>query len=147
MGWFFGLKLHLVITKDGKITAVHITPGNVDDRKPVRQMVKNLWGLLFGDRGYIDQKLFKELYLQGLKLITGIKKNMKNKLMELHEKIYLRKRSISECVFDYLKNKMELVHTRHRSVSNAFVHIISTLVAYSLKPTKPTISMPKVIPN
>jgi len=147
MGWFFGLKLHLLIDEQGEIINFTITPGNVDDRKPVRQMLKGLKGLLFGDKGYIDKELFADLFAQGLKLVTGIKKNMKNKLMSLLEKILLRKRSISETVFDYLKNKMSILHTRHRSITNAMIHIISTLVVYALKPTKPSISMPISIPN
>jgi hypothetical protein len=72
-------------------------------------------------------------------MIHGIKKNMENKLMILKEKLLLRKRNLIETVFDYLKNKMSLEHTRHRSPINAFVHILSTLVAYSLKKTKPSI--------
>ena len=74
-------------------------------------------------------------------MVHGIKKNMPNKLMDLKEKIMLRKRNLIETVFDYLKNKMNLEHTRHRTVINAFVHIISTLVAYSLKKTKPSIKL------
>ncbi|WP_342271607.1 hypothetical protein [Candidatus Tisiphia endosymbiont of Parasteatoda lunata] len=35
-------------------------------------------------------------------------------------------------------NKMNLEHTRHRSPINAFVHILSTLVGYSLKKNKPS---------
>jgi len=46
-------------------------------------------------------------------MIHGIKKNMPNRLMDLKEKILLRKRNIIETVFDYLKNKMNLEHTRH----------------------------------
>ena len=147
MGWFFGFKLHLVINRKGCLTAVSITPGNTDDRVPVRRLIKDLKGLLFADRGYISPDLFKDLFEKGLKLVTGIKKNMKNKLMDLNEKIMLRKRSISETVNDYLKNKMNISHTRHRSTSNAFVHIFSTLVAYSLKPTKPSISQNFLIPS
>ena len=62
--------------------------------------------------------------------------------MTLNEKILLRKRSIIETVFDYLKNKFQIEHTRHRSPFNALVHIISTLIAYQLKKSKPSISMP-----
>ena len=54
------------------------------------------------------------------------------------DKIILRKRNLIETVFDYLKNKMNLEHTRHRSFINAFIHIISTLVAYSLIKNKPS---------
>ncbi|MDR0581272.1 MAG: transposase, partial [Holosporaceae bacterium] len=66
---------------------------------------------------------------RGLKLITGIKSNMKNMLMMFEEKLLLRKRSLVETVFDYLKNKFMLEHSRHRSFSNMLIHIISTLIA------------------
>jgi hypothetical protein len=138
-GWFYGFKLHLVINEKGEIQGVQITPGNVDDRVPVPYLTKRLTGLLFGDKGYIKQELFQQLYDKGLKLVTGIKKGMKNKLMPIFEKILLRKRSIIETVFDILKYHFELEHTRHRSIWNALVHLLSTLVAYCLKPTKPTI--------
>jgi hypothetical protein len=140
MGWFFGFKLHLVINRFGEIADFCLTSGNCDDRTPVAKMAVDLKGLIIGDKGYISQDLFKYLYSKGLKLITGIKKNMENMLIPMHEKILLRKRSIIETVFDYLKNKMEISHTRHRSALNGFVHIFSTLVAYTLNPKKPKIS-------
>ncbi len=147
MGWFFGFKLHLVINEKGELLNAHLTPGNVDDRKPVRQMVHRLKGLLFGDKGYIDKILFHDLYENGLKLITGLKKNMENKLMALNEKILLRKRSVIETVNGVLKTDFQIVHTRHRSFINGFIHIFSTLVAYCLKSKKPSISFDFLIPN
>ena len=146
-GWFFGLKLHLLINGNGDIQGLKLTPGNVDDRAPVPEMTKRITGLLFGDKGYIKQGLFDELYDRGLKLVTGIKKKMQNKLIPLMEKILLRKRSIIETVFSVLKGSFELEHTRHRSVWNAFVHILSVLVAYCMKPTKPSIKMHHLIQN
>lgn len=140
-GWFFGLKLHLLINEKGEIQSLKLTKGNVDDRAPVPSMTKAITGLLFGDKGYLKQELFDALHERGLKLVTGIKKGMKNKLMPLAEKILLRKRSIIETVFSVLKNSFEIEHTRHRSIWNAFVHILSTLVAYSLKTNKPAIIM------
>jgi len=118
---------------------VKLTPGNVDDRKVIDEMTKGMTGLLFGDKGYIDKALFLRLYKRGLKLVTGIKKNMKNALMPLSEKIMLRKRSLIETVFDYLKNKYMLEHTRHRSPFNMLIHVVSTLIVYQLKPTKPSV--------
>lgn len=110
MGWFFGFKLHLIINEKGELLNALLSPGNVDDRKPVRKMTTNLVGLLFGDKGYIDQNLFRELHENGLKLVTGIKKNMQNKLMLLQEKILLRKRSIIETVNGVLKEDFQLSH-------------------------------------
>jgi len=43
---------------------------NVDDRKPVPDLTKDLIGKLFGSRGYISQELFDKLYERGLELIT-----------------------------------------------------------------------------
>lgn len=64
---------------------------------------------------------------------------MKNQLVNWREKILLRKRGVIETVFDYLKNKLQLEHTRHRSPFNMLVHVFSTLIVYQLKPSKPSI--------
>lgn len=146
-GWFFGWKLHIIINDKGSLVRIKLTPGNVDDRAVVDQMTEGFQGLLFADRGYICKKLFLRLYKRGLKLVTGIKRNMKNKLMLLNEKLLLRKRSLVESVFDYLKNKFQIEHTRHRSPLNAFIHIISTLIAYQLKPAKPSLKYNFLLPN
>lgn len=147
MGWFFGFKLHLIINEKGDLMNAFLTPGNVDDRKPVRNMTQRLKGLLFGDKGYIDQQLFQDLCQRGLKLVTGIKSKMKNKLMNLREKILLRKRSIIETINSVIKKDFQISHTRHRSYINGFIHIFSTLIAYQLKSHKPKINLHYLIPN
>ncbi|SFI46041.1 transposase [Nitrosomonas sp. Nm34] len=83
---------------------VKITAGNGDDRDPVPELARSLSGKLFGDRGYISQTLFEQLWEQGVQLVTRVRKNMKNKLLPLFDKILLRKRSIIEGVNDQLKN-------------------------------------------
>ncbi len=138
MGWFYGLKLHMVINHKGSIMAVKITPGNVDERTVLDEMTRDLMGSIFADKGFISQELFKKLFRRGLKVITGIRKNMKNYLMPLIEKFLLRKRFLIETVFDILKVHMNLSHTRHRSPTNACVNILSCLVAYQLRQNKPT---------
>ena len=100
MGWHFGFKLHLIINDRGELLAFKLTPGNVDDRKPVPEMSEGIFGKLFGDRGYISQDLFEKLYEQQLKLITRSKKKMKQKLVKLIDKILLRKRALIETVND-----------------------------------------------
>ncbi|EER21631.1 transposase [Rickettsia endosymbiont of Ixodes scapularis] len=78
---------------------------------------------------------------------SKISHSEKNKLIPLIEKFLLRKRSIIETVFSVLKGSFELEHTRHRSIWNAFVHILSTLVAYCMKSNKPAISKNYLIQN
>lgn len=139
MGWFFGFKLHIIVNHKAEIMAVKITPGNVDDRKPIKTMTAGLKGKLYADKGYISKSLFDDLWQDGLQLITGIRKNMHNHLMPLFDKTLLRARFILETVLDVLKQTQGLEHSRHRSPVNAFVHILSCITAYGLKPIKPKI--------
>jgi hypothetical protein len=90
-GWFYGFKLHLVVDDQGEILSFSITKGNVDDRKPVPTLAKNLIGKLFGDRGYISKKLTELLATDDIELITTIKKNMKPRVMAAFDALLLRK--------------------------------------------------------
>lgn len=139
MGWFFGLKLHLILNHKGQIMAIKITPGNADDRKALKNMVKSLKGKCYADKGYLGKEIFQALWEKGLHLITGIRKNMKQHLMPYIDKILLRKRFLIESTFGIFKTSMTLEHSRHRSPLNAFVHILATLAAYTFKKNKPKI--------
>jgi hypothetical protein len=135
-GWFFGFKLHIVINDRGEILSFCITPANVDDKdwSVMSRLTKNLFGKLFADKGYISPKLFAKLWERNIQLITKVRNNMKNKLMNLTDKLLLRKRAVIECVNDFLKNECDIEHSRHRSVSNFFTNALSSLVAYSFLP-------------
>ena len=141
MGWFYGFKLHLVINDCGELLACYLTPGNVDDRRPVPHMVKDLWGRLFGDKGYISQPLATLLQAQGLRLVTKLRKNMKNKFMALTDKVLLRKRALIETVNDQLKNISQIEHTRHRSLWNFLGNVAAGLIAYSWREKKPSLNI------
>jgi Transposase DDE domain len=140
MGWFFGLKLHFVINHKGQIMALKITSGNIADSSVLDEITRHLTGKLYADKGYISREMFHTLWQRGLHLITGIRRNMRNHLMVLGDKIMLRKRFVIETVLDILKSEMGLEHTRHRSPVNAMVHVLSCLVAYAHRPGKPSIS-------
>jgi DDE family transposase len=137
MGWFYGFKLHLAVNDRGELLACCLTPGNVDDRTPVPQLVKRLRGKLFGDRGYISDSLTQLLFEHGLHLITKLRKNMKNHLLLLSDKLLLRKRAIIESIIDQLKNISQIEHSRHRSPTNFVVHLIAGLLAYSHQDKQP----------
>ena len=91
---------------------------------------KVLYGKVFADKGYIKQEFFENLFNQGIHLVHGLKLNMKNKLMPLWDKMMLRKRYIIECINELLKNKANLVHSRHRSVHNFLMNLCAALAAY-----------------
>lgn len=140
-GWFYGFKLHLICNHRGDLVSCHITPGNVDDRTPLPLMTQNIFGKLFGDKGYISQDLFEKLMAQGLQLITGIKKNMKNKLLPLFDKLMLRKRSLIESVNNQLKNVFQAEHSRHRNPLNGLLNILTAVIAFIHYPHKPSLHL------
>ena len=141
VGWFYGFKLHLVINDRGELLAFYLTPGNVDDRQPVPHLARRLFGKLFGDRGYISQPLANQLLQRNVHLITRLRKNMKNRLMLLMDKLLLRKRALIETVVDQLKNISQVAHTRHRSVDNFLVNLVAGLIAYTHQPKKPSLNL------
>jgi hypothetical protein len=132
-------KLHRIINDKGELLAATLTPGNTVrvawakplDRKPVPEMAKHLTGKLFGDKEYVSQALFEQLYAQGLELIAKRRKNMTNQLMSLMDKVLLRKRAIIESVNDQLKNICQIEHSRHRSGMNFLINLVGGLIAYS----------------
>jgi IS5 family transposase len=141
MGWYFGFKLHLIINDCGEILSCKVTPGNVDDREHLLSMSEGITGRIFGDKGYIKKELSQQLMSRGLQLITPLKPNMINKLILIEDKILLRKRSIIETVNDQLKNISYLVHSRHRSLSNFLLNLITALIAYTHQPKKPRLKL------
>lgn len=144
MGWFYGFKLHLIINDEGEILSFCLTSGNIDDRNEavMNALTKEIFGKLFADRGYISAKLFEKLLERDITLVTRAKKNMKNKLMDLQDRLMLRKRAVIESVNDFLKNICVIEHSRHRSVTNFLVNLVSALAAYSFLPKKPSICSP-----
>jgi hypothetical protein len=137
VGWFFGLKLHLIINDIGELIAFKITQGNRSDIKTAQPMLAKLKGLAFGDKGYIGKKVFDVLFENGLKLITRKRKNMKNNMpLSSYEKQLLDQRGLIETVFGCLKHKFHVWHTRHRSVTNAMTHLMAALAAYTIEPLK-----------
>ena len=129
--------MHLVINDRGELCSFCLTPGTINERNSdvITRLCRNMSGKRFGDRGYIAQELFERLYEQGIQSITKLRKNMKHKLMEMKDKLLLRKRAVIESVHDFLKNVCQLEHSRHRSIYDFLVNVL----AYSFLPHKPSI--------
>ena len=93
----------------------------------------NLQGKCYTDKGYISKEMFNKLYKRGLLLITGIKRNMKNDLLPILNKILLRKRFIIETIFGYIKENFNVRLSKHRSPTNLFAFLFATLIAFQIK--------------
>lgn len=149
MGWFFGFKLHLICNEKGELLNFMITPGDIDDRKPLeyKAFMKFIYGKLVADKGYIGKNLFERLFVDGIQLITKLKSNMRGALMSVSDKLLLRKRAIIESVNDEFKNIAQAEHSRHRSFDNFIVNTLGALAAYCCFPKKPCIACERVWDN
>ena len=149
MGWFFGFKLHLIINDKGELLSFYLTKGNVDDRniELMTAMTKDVFGKLFGDKGYISKALAELLFQDGIQLITKVRKNMKKQNLSDVDAILLRKRALVESVNDELKNSCKIEHTRHRSIKGFLVNIIAGLTAYCFFPKKPSLNITPIQSN
>ena len=139
MGWFFGFKLHLVFNNRNEIVALKLTPGNVYTT-PVPALTRDLIGKLFGDKGYIGQKLAEDLLRRGLTLFTRVRKNMKSLPLSLQDKALLKARNMAD-IIGHIKEFSSLNLSKHRSAINAFVHIIAAITAYQINPFKPKLNL------
>ena len=149
MGWFFGFKLHLICNEKGELLNFMVTPGDVDDRKPLEnhRFIEQIFDKLIADKGYISKNLFQRLFVDGIQLITKLKSNMKGAMMSVSDKLLLRKRAIIETVNDELKNIAQVEHSRHRSLPGFAVNLLSAIAAYCFFPKKPSINIIRVPDN
>jgi hypothetical protein len=121
--WFFGFKLHLVVNDCGDLLACCLTTGNTDDRRPVPKLVKRLFGKLFGDKGCLSQALIEQLWQQGVQLVTKVNSNMKNRLMDMTDK---------------LQRCYELMETDDPALLEQWMAQWSDLIDFEVYPVMPT---------
>jgi Transposase DDE domain len=138
-GWFDGFPRHLVIHEQGERWGLTLTPGQGDDRRPVRKLVRPRWGKRFGDRGSLSQELFEPLGTEGVPLISKGKGKRKNKWMPILDKLLLRQRARIEGVHEQRKNRSQREHTRPRRAAQGMVNRRAAVVAYTFQPKKPAL--------
>lgn len=140
-GWFYGLKLFLVINAYGEVMQCLITPAGIADNnfELMKKIFKNIKGHVFADKGFLSKLAFEHFYHLGLKIVTTIRKNMKNKLMPMYEKLCRMKRGVIESVNDILMTICDIDHTRHRSPINAIAHAYAGVAAYTYLDKLPSI--------
>lgn len=141
VGWFYGLKVHLLINHLGQIVQVRITSGSTHDAnlRVLYQLTHDLVGWVFGDKGYLLNTDKKDFLERDGELIIAAKprKGMAKADWPLAAKRYAKKRGLVETVIGQTKAVCNMEHTRHRSEVNAFVNVYASLVAYSFYDRKP----------
>ena len=133
-GWYYGFKLHIIINDNMDIVSMRITDGSTSNLKALdKNMVKNIFGYLIGDKGYLSKKKSKELSQYGVQLITKPRKNMKQIPVSKEVLSFLKKRQLVETVFSSLKHSLNMINRYARSIESCFAQVISATIAYSIK--------------
>lgn len=142
VGWFFGMKYHLIINQFGELVNFRVSSGNIADNnaKTLFLLTKDLLGWIFGDKGYLlnpDKKALLERE-GALKFFTKCRKNMKKQDIPVEASLWIQKRGVIESVIELTKNDCEAAHSRHRSPTNAFTNLLAALTAYTFRQRKPS---------
>ena len=132
-GWYFGFKLHLIINKNMDIVSFKFTNGSTSDITALdTQMVAGIAGYLIGDKGYLGLKKAKELKACNITLITKVRKNMKQTPIRKHILQMLKRRQIVETSFSMLKDRLQIINKKARSITSFFSQALSAILAYTL---------------
>ena len=149
VGWFYGFKVHLLINGHGGMLDFFITRGNTADnnQQVIEKITQDVHGKIYGDKGYLlNSELIKKLYDKGVEFVTKMRSNMQNKLMDIRDKLILKKRGVIESVGAVLKEDLNIEHSRYRSPMTLFINVLAGLVAYAFRSKKPSIYKKGFIP-
>jgi transposase len=132
-GFYYGLKLHLVTDLKGRLLGFCFTSGNVDDRKSVKRLVRDMPGIFIADAGYVGERLAQEMNVEGSRvLMARAKRNMKKLMSEIQRKLY-NTRMLIELNFRNLKMFHNLVTSLPRSVNGYLANYIYSILSYVLR--------------
>ena len=136
IGWFYGLKLHIICDDKGDLICIAFTSGNVDDRIPLKDFLKQIQNSIIGaDAGYCSKDIQEKAIRENNNiLLAATRKNMKT-LATKHQGKILNLRSIVESCFSIMKTRLNLVSTLPRSVNGYLAHYISSIFMYVFKDT------------
>jgi hypothetical protein len=145
-GWFYGLKVHLVINHLGEVVSFLLTPANTADNNHsvLLSLLQGLQGKCCGDKGYFTT-LFEHFYSQGMQVLVKPKRNMRPLPAFAPEVQLLKQRPIIESVNDILATVCNVEHSRHRNALHGLSNILSALIAYQYLPYKPHLFIPGAI--
>ncbi|MBK4850314.1 IS982 family transposase [Enterococcus faecium] len=129
--YFYGLKIHIIVTKTGFPVTYSITDPSVHDVKVLETLSEeaNLPNIL-GDKGYISHKIHEKLALKGITVLVPSRKNM-DKLGKIDHRLLTRQRKAVETVFSSLE-RLGCQNFKSRSIQGLESKFESILLSYSI---------------
>jgi hypothetical protein len=134
MGWFYGLKLHLLIDLQRNILNIQFTTAKASERAVLKAFFMTISNsIVVADAGYISKALEKLAVESGSIFLTSMRKNMKKLTTPAHIAL-LNLRGRVEGIFSLLKARLGLISSLPRSVGGYFAHCIRVLFIHMFQP-------------
>lgn len=133
-GWWFGFKLHALCDFDGNLCGILFTPANETDSQQMPKLIDKATKIVVGDGGYnariMREKIWKEYHCF---VLAPPHPKQRKKLTSKVQIALLRAREKIECVFDYLKNHLNLVTSFPRSINGYLLNYLRNLLGYQMR--------------
>jgi hypothetical protein len=129
-GWYFGIKLHILVDQNGNIIMFMFSTSTTDDRVFLKKILTIIqFSIIVGDAGYLSKELESLAKENNNIILTAKRSNMKTIGAKWQQEL-MNMRSTVETVFSVMKTRMNLINTLPRSVNGYLNHYVRTLFKY-----------------
>jgi hypothetical protein len=133
IGWYYGIKLHIICDENGNLIDLAFTTSTVDDRIPLAGFLKRIFGKIIGaDGGYCGQNVINKAKETGNIVLATVRKNMKTISTKWQNEV-LKLRSVVERCFSAMKTRLNLVTSLPRSINGYLAHYSRCLFMFVFK--------------
>lgn len=128
---YYGFEGHIVITKSGVITGYTVTKPNIE-RQASFDCVRNIEGLLLGDKGYIGDHYSEELKIENIQISAPSRKNMADDETPGFRKYLNNTRRRVETVIGQLVERFSISKVRARDIWHLTTRIVRKILSHTL---------------
>lgn len=134
-GWHYGFKLHATMNDQGRLCGFYFTEASFYDAQALPHLIRGKVKVIVGDGTYNASVMRTKIWkTHGVFVLAPPHPKQKKKVLAKWQHLLLRARPKIECMFDYLKNHLNLVTSFPRSIKGYFFNYLRTLLAYQLRP-------------
>lgn len=131
--WFYGFKVHMLVTLSDYILNYVVTPASVHDIRAVDDLLENCRQLyILADSGYFSRDLKDHLGQKGYHLWTSLRQNMAGANQHNHWQLMAMRRTI-ETRFSELCALFDVEHTLTRGLAELQLRLEQIVLAYHLR--------------
>ena len=131
--WFYGFKVHMLVTLSGYILNYVVTPASVHDSRAVNDLLENCHQPhILADLGYLSRELRDSLEQKGYHLWTPLRQNMAGAKRHNHWNLMAMRRTI-ETRFSELSALFDVEHTLARGLAGLQLRLEQIILVYNLR--------------